>query len=523
MWPVITAVCIGVAVTVWSIGEVRKGPKQESPTVEVQLARWGIPIVLLILYGVTVSGIVLIPYQDFNVSRLIPSLELLRGHEPYSLPNEGPIFCNLYGPVSLMVFLPAGLATTPNGSIVIGGIINSAFAFLPFLALHMRYRRNTPDGRVWALVGFAFAVGALLGSRGGYDICIATHADAPAVGLGLLSCMAVMNGDDTRGWSRPALAASAAVLSVWTKQVEVPVIAALMIYVACAYGKESFYRLVICLIIAGGISVVVFIGAFGFENLWMNLMVIPSRHPWWHTGAYVLIWILFDMARIAWPFALIVTVGAVTAVRSASRVKRSLGAFLREEPWILLVLAAILMIPTSVVGRAKVGSWESAYHSLYYLIAAASLVLVRLTDPSYSGGLSRLFSRIALAATVAAVALCSPCLTNLPLLLKMDLSPQQQAYKVALEKPGEVYFPWNPVSMLLAEGKLYNTEPGLLDLKWAGLMPSKEEFMLHVPPNMKYVAYQKDRPHEVAMELLPEFGRTVHLPELPGWIVYARK
>ena len=523
MWPVLTAVCFGAAITIWSIGEVRKGPKPDSPTIEVELARWGVPIVLLILYGVTVSGIALIPYQDFNVSRLIPSLELLRGHEPYSLPAEGPIFCNLYGPVSLMVFLPVGLAATPNGAIMIGGIINSAFAFLPLLALHMRYRRNTPDGRIWALVGFAFAVGALLGSRGGYDICIATHADAPAVGLGLLSCMAVMSGDAARGWSGPALAASAAVLSVWTKQVEIPLFAALMIYIACAYGKESLYRLVMCLIVAGGISVVLFVGAFGFEDLWMNLVAIPSRHPWWHTGAYVLIWILFDMTRIAWPFALIVIFGAVAAWRAASRAKRSLGTFLREEPWTLLVLAAVLMIPTSILGRAKVGSWESAYHSLYYIIAAASLVLIRLTEPRYSGSFDRLFSRIALAATIVAVALCAPYLSNLSLLLKMDLSPQQQAYKVALEKPGKVYFPWNPVSMLMAEGKLYNSEPGLLDLKWAGLMPSKEQFMLHVPPEMKYVAYQKDRPHEVAMELLPEFGRKVHLAELPGWIVYARK
>ena len=48
-------------------------------------------------------------------------------------------------------------------------------------------------------------------------------------------------------------------------------------------------------------------------------------------------------------------------------------------------------------------------------------------------------------------------------------SANEEAYRFSRQWPGQVYFPWHPLSVYLAEGKLYHFELGICDRIAAGI------------------------------------------------------
>ncbi len=103
-------------------------------------------------------------------------------------------------------------------------------------------------------------------------------------------------------------------------------------------------------------------------------------------------------------------------------------------------------------------------------------------------------------------------------------NPQQIAFNFARQHPGEAYFPWNPLSTLMAEKKLYHFEPALGDWAMAGYPINQTRYAGYVPNGMRYVAYAPNNefPHLITEHYLPAFSQRVSVPDLPGWLVYAR-
>jgi hypothetical protein len=104
----------------------------------------------------------------------------------------------------------------------------------------------------------------------------------------------------------------------------------------------------------------------------------------------------------------------------------------------------------------------------------------------------------------------------------LSKNPSQEAYEYAKRHPGEAYFPWNPISSLLAEGKLYHTTFGLWDRDLAGLKISDEHVRAYIPRNIKIMAFRLSKTEDRRIgRFLPEFKRKVTVEGLPGWTVYA--
>ena len=104
-------------------------------------------------------------------------------------------------------------------------------------------------------------------------------------------------------------------------------------------------------------------------------------------------------------------------------------------------------------------------------------------------------------------------------------NPQQLSYAFAKAHPGEVYFPWNPLSTLLAENTPYHFAYGLLDRQLAEMPVSPDYFYAYMPAHLKWVAVSKGNEYgmEIAQAYLPNFSHPVDLPELPGWTVLEKQ
>ena len=103
---------------------------------------------------------------------------------------------------------------------------------------------------------------------------------------------------------------------------------------------------------------------------------------------------------------------------------------------------------------------------------------------------------------------------------------QEVAYRYSLRHPWTAYFPWQPLSTLLGEGKVYHFEYGMFDRELANFPVSQRHVRQNIPANLRYVCfppyYKGFQFFQKSMKYLPEYGRRVEVPELPGWICYER-
>jgi len=97
---------------------------------------------------------------------------------------------------------------------------------------------------------------------------------------------------------------------------------------------------------------------------------------------------------------------------------------------------------------------------------------------------------------------------------------QELAYQYAKKNPGQVYYPWNTLSTLLAEGRVYHFEYGLQDRELAATRSPTLHFRRFVPPKLRQVCFPPARQDEWTMRYLKEFTRRVEIQGTAGWICY---
>ena len=90
---------------------------------------------------------------------------------------------------------------------------------------------------------------------------------------------------------------------------------------------------------------------------------------------------------------------------------------------------------------------------------------------------------------------------------------QDRAYQYSKRHPGMAYFPWNPLSTLMGEGKFYHFAYGMFDRDLANYPISRDHFRRNFPANARYVCFHSVYHQHVnalkarAMMYLPEFKR----------------
>ena len=276
--------------------------------------------------------------------------------------------------------------------------------------------------------------------------------------------------------------------------------------------------------------------AFGFEDLWFNIIGVPSKHRWVDGGARTPLLLMVEYSTVA------VTLLASIALAAFARHHLTPGGpsdhpapvgprrWLAENPWILLVLMAFAAVPTSFLSRIKWGGgWSNYAPTPYFLSLGLMALLIDWHASNRRRGLEALNSAMTLGLLLLVLSPMTRREDSFEVFNTTSFSSsnfQEAAFEYSKRHPGTAYFPWNPLSTLMAEGKLYHFEYGMFDRELAGSMVSDRHFREGIPENLRYVCfppfYKFGRPFEWTLKFLPEFRRPVAIPELPGWNCYER-
>jgi len=476
-------------------------------------------VFLVALLYVRRTVLVLHRSEEWNGALLAPAIALARGHPLYSGPDAGPIQVTEYGPVSAIAYLPAAVASTPTPAMLIAGAITVLLILSPLVLLFARGRWKAPGQRVPALAGFVFAASALSLVDASDEFITKIGPDAPAVALGLLSCLVIMGTDKAPGRRRLAVCALLVTLSCWAKQIEAPLILAQALYLGVAYRWRTAARYLAWVLVTGTAIGLGFVAVFGFEHMVWHMFIKQARQGWDPT----LFKYGFVLLRQSIVFIVLVAVASAVAWEFARRSRQGLRSWLRANPWPLLVVAAVLLLPTGALADAKPDGDENNYHSAYYLIAASALILVHFATKGPSRTVRKHAGRL-LVLLAAWALVCQPtAFLPPPELFALEANPQQEAYRFARSHPGEVYAPWYPLASLMAEGRLYHAAPGVRDRIQGGYTPTDTHFRAHLPPNMRYLIFHKDRQDQCIRDFLPQFRRRIPVgPErVSDWVGYA--
>ena len=155
------------------------------------------------------------PMYAWNETRLAPAFALRYGINPYPPVDGGPLSTWIYGPVGIVVNLPATLATTAAAALQLAYLVNLSVVLLPLVVIFFgssELRSRGPAGP-WLALGF----GLLLVPRPNLVLQVADHA---AIASGLLSCWFLTRDRDPTP-TRLAIAAASCALAIGAKQIEV--------------------------------------------------------------------------------------------------------------------------------------------------------------------------------------------------------------------------------------------------------------------------------------------------------------
>jgi hypothetical protein len=159
-----------------------------------------------------------------------------------------------------------------------------------------------------------------------------------------------------------------------------------------------------------------------------------------------------------------------------------------------------------------------------FLYAAASLSLVQGLGEPPEGKLRARAHAVAAAVMglILAAVGYEMAAQTLPAEAFLTTNVFRQAEALSRSRPGETYFPANPLSTLVAEGKAYHFDYGVYDRCLAGRRPPPDYLRAHLPSKMKMIAWFHFPPR-VIDELLPEFSAKTAVtdPAMPQWTMYA--
>jgi len=473
-----------------------------------RLARSLLPPALLTTVGVFAKFILLAPFWDRNASRLVGAFCFKLGLPLYPSPDSGAVQSMNYPPLAAILFWPATLFSTPTHALLAGALLTIFYFYAPVLCVFYYYGKHPPEKNSgsWISIFFLAFVMICLNTTSLSYSGFRLHADAPALGLGALACLFCSTG---------SLFASAlcAASAIWTKQSLVPLLIALPFYVSIARGGKVALRYSVQLTSVLALFLLLTLTHVKAGDLLFNLIYI-SRKPWAGPigNLLPLQWREMFLQHLLLPIMLF-------AFGRPAISFRDWRSWITNNPWTLWVIVAFAMTPVALMNRCTAGGDVNAFSlASYYLTIGAFVLLLSHWENR----------RIAL----CLVALL--CVTELPALFHFGLAgilnglpanPQEVAFNYARAHPGDAYFPWNPLSTLMAEGKLYHFEPAVTDWALAGHPLSEDHYNRYIPAAARIIAYPADNEftHETTLKRLPQFNQRTDVQDLPGWMVYRRE
>lgn len=496
------------------------GARGQSPVrVAASVALW-LAIGLAVLRSL--QPVLHAPFQGWNSARLATSAAMVRGYDLYSLPGEGPLLGNPYGPIFAFFYIPVALIPTPALAVSLGTLLTVLVYFLPagwILSIESRTRPLMASALTFFCL-FTYQSDVLRGPASGI------HPDALALAASTVACALVYTEERRRELPRLLASAFATIVAIGAKQVTAPVSLAIAAYLWTAEGAATARRYLLAVAGLGVVTLGMILCVTDLRAMIHNTITVPFSHPWQGGGGSAsLLHAIRDLGSRALPF--LATLAACTGMVTGGR--RSPRAWISRSGHLMIAAVAILCVPTSLLGRVKYGgSLNTLSYTMYFAVLGAVLALLRAEREAET----RVFG-ISLRHVVAAVLLIAalgsalrqlPTFAELPRLVRdLPQNPETTAYAFARAHPQQLYLPLNALTTLMADGKAYHTSVGIEDSTLAGFPINAFEFQAHLPRDLRYVLVHRTVFLErYALDFLPAFQERIQLPELPGWTVLVK-
>jgi hypothetical protein len=473
------------------------------------------------------------PNVEMNASRVANAIALMKGYNIMPGLNDGPLLDFMYGPMFVVAYTPAALATSPSGAIWIGILLSFLFILAPFVYLAF----TSSEQRSHLIAAVAVVCFGLFCTfdRGLSWVTWYIMADGPALAFAGFACALVLRRRTNLTTPQMVVAALFAVLAVWSKQTGAPIVVALPLYVWLLNDWRTALRFTV-VIGATGIAVsLLFVLWFGFDGIWFNMFQVPGGHPWKGSlsGESRLTDLQRSLTRLMGTAS--VAGALVLAVGVANwRRRSSFREWLRSQPWTCLAWVALFMVPTGAMAGAKIGGEQNVYAFCTYFLTGAAVLGVAQTTASIQPRV-RDAAKLTLALIMSLAVVVELGSTDRYVALRTAVdqlrdwrsNPQEQGYAFARAHPDEVHFIGNPLIGLYSDGKLYSDMFGRYDRELAGFPPDPALMHAYSPSRLRYVVVRRDFPwfthparfpeYKDFTKAVPEANLTYHLVwERPG-------
>lgn len=462
--------------------------------------------------------------DPWNAARLAPLVAVLNGVTFYQPLNEGPVYSTVVGPVAFLFYLPAAVFAYSPSALILAAVAQNliVFAALGWWILH---RSGLRPAHILLVLMVAAQIALVIPALRYSLFCI--HADAPALVFVLLGVALLGDGDEL-SWQRALGVALAFTLATWAKQ-SVALAFPAAFAVLLLKRQSGVARLLVASIAVGGIISVGIVATLGWDRILLNMFQIPARHPWMqmslvdgavfpglHTSEplgklKVLVAAALQIVRGAWPL----WAGAAALLAWHWTRRRTGDPALPAARWATCLVFALALVPTSALGRIKVGgevNHES--FSLFFLVfglllwvATARIFIKRRSVPVS-----------ALAAILALLSLGR--LADYPGWRIVSSNQNETSFNYERAHQGRVYFPWNPLAALIASKQAHHFDYGVFDRELGGAMVSADHIRQALPHPRPLIASFPAHHDYILGKYFPDYVERPADPELPGWRLY---
>lgn len=404
--------------------------------------------------------------KGYSSTRAVIAVALARGLTIYPTEAGGNLVISMYPPFFPISYLPSGFFPTPFTVLFSATLISALFTWVPaFFLMWKLVQEQIPEITVrsfWPSTLFLFLLFAFFPSLG---ITLGVHSDPVATGYAAMALLLLSR----KKIDAVSLAGTALLLtfSIYCKQTYATLVPSVLLWITWRSGWKTGARFALYF---GAIFTVIsalLIGYFGLEALRLNCLEIPAAHPWNHRNAIMGEKLPPDMyaqgflGRIEALIALIciwvteqwaVLLAGLALVVNSFFPHRSLKSnFQKAEMAFLVMLTCLAVLPTSIIGRLKVGGVASNILPLVYFLTILGTAAFSIW--TYRHAQWRLpFLSVAVAMIALPVLLQTVLRLN-----RYTAFEQDRVYHYLRQSDHHSYFPFEPLAHLLAENRLIPT------------------------------------------------------------------
>jgi hypothetical protein len=352
------------------------------------------------------------------------------------------------------------------------------------------------------------------------------HADALALGLGLLAAGCIYLAKESNKSIMFFLSALFAVFAIWTKYITCFMFLGLCLYVFMAYDKRDVkkylsFSLLNFLVLSG-----VFALVFDLKNMFFEMILIPKAH---HLDFNLYLSEIIFLLSCA-VFLLLLVVLSVYYFRHKSK-RGLISIFLKRNNWFVFIFIALCMLPGAFLGRIKVrGDINNYSYIIYYLFFGFALGHLRFFILTNSANVSKHLKKERII-TLSFIGLFFLFMLSVPINIKriyniLDREHDlfKQAYTMIKNNKGYIYFPDLPLLHIYAEGKLYHSTDGICDRRIAGYSITDEQLKAFIPDKLRYIGMisnNKDNHYNLLLNQFKNF-RAKNAYIFPNWVMYLK-